>query len=612
MSHPPKVRSNVGKYQCPRDPPCLHQDGKPVRFSNSHQCQPPGHPIDISAGIGLEYLALEDAVAKVSCSKCGGEFVDLSKHVKCPGRKLVTKAASSVSSASASSSSRSNGPTDEEWAWINEHRSNATKHDYSKVLDWQDEFQVDGQSVKGGYAGVADLFLQRKQRVVCLHNKWFPALVVELKKRGGGLRVEDNKGFQILVPCHFSCHDLSFFKITRVQQLSEWNELIYDLTRMNLLTKWTLAQLAYDYWKCPAEVEILQGADYDFAKRGYYGYRKGATLGDWRSDLAEQIENGDLEYEELLNAEQAPNLYTQVDSSSFYSSVMTSQALLPTYYPIGPARKSQEGAKEFARATVGLYEVDFQCPEGLERGILAVRNGNRVNWTLEGAGSGVYTEVDLKHALDYGYTLEFKGPCLLWDAVGHPFDNFVAELFALKESEVNRERRTVLKFLLNALSGKLGQDEAGCYVKKNIEISPDEAYDRAEKGLPYRREGFKFFRSAEAGDEGGASSDRKTKPNHLGAWLMSWTRVQFQQVHDLLEPGECVYEHTDSVRVPLSAYRRLLEAGWIHPTALGLLKIEYGLIYEYEQQTDNYTLKVLKANGELDVIRVGKQREVSN
>lgn len=597
MSRPaPKVRANVGKYQCQHVPPCLHQDGTPVRFTDSHlRCS---NPIHVSKGIGLEFLGLSAAVPLMTCPKCEGQFVDLTKHVKCLGRpSKFTSASASGSGVSSKPSAKPNasasGPSNTEWKWITAHKSNATQHDYTTVLNWHGEFEVNGQVVEGGYAGLGALFLERKERVVCLHNKWFPELVKALQKVAG-LRVEDDKGYQIVVPGHFSCHNLASFKITRVEQLSQWNELVYELTEMNLLTKWTLAQLTYDYWKanCQDDVQYLQGADYEFAKRGYSGYRKGATLGQWESQL--ELEGLDLDYNELLDGDEE-DLYVQLDGNSFYSSVMTSQALTPTYYPVGPCRNSQEGQAEFEKGTVGLYAVKFQCPEGLGRAVLGVRAGKRVEWTLSG-GSGVYTEVDLQHALDWGYTLEFEGPCLLWDAVGHPFDDFVGNLFVLKQAEQDTERRTVLKFMLNSLSGKLGQDEAGCAISKRIPITAEEACERDDAGLGFDREGELFYKPAV---DATVSSERvkpNYKPNHLGAWMMSWTRVQFQQVHDVIGPVS-VYEHTDSVRVPLSAYRRLREAGWIHASVLGLLKIEYGLIYKYEQRAGEYKLWFIRPDG---------------
>lgn len=602
MSLPSRIRVNVGKYQCPADPPCLHQDGTPVRFTGTHCCKKLGKTIDTVNGINMDLLNLTQTESKQTCPLCLGLFVNLANHKKCKSGAKAEKKPGERDS--------------DDWKWVKKRENNDRERDYSGVLHWDGEFSVNGKVVEGGYRGLADYFLTQKDCfVVCSTDAWFRALRNELVSNG--LKVELGEGndggkiaiFQVLVLGCFSIHRLDKFSVKNVKELCALNTLIYGLIQINLLSHWTLAAVAYKYWRqnCPEDVQMLQGADFTLAKRAHYGQRSAYQTGSWRSSMAEEIENGDWEYDELLNKPDS-DLYVQVDCNSFYPSTMTSQALLDTYYPVGACRYSKDSQAEYERGTVGLYEVDFQCPEGLKRAILAVRGEKGgLSWPLD-CGSGVYCEVDLRHAEDFGYTFEFKGSCLVWDAVGHPFDKYVSEMFALKEAEKDPVRRGQLKFILNSLSGKLGQKENGCANnKKWIEISVDEAFQRDDDGLKWRRVGNRFEKPEK--EEDGVSTQKEyqnTKPNFLGAWMMAWTRVQFQQMYDLLDEGCVVYENTDSVRIPLSQYPKLLEKGWISPTALGQFKIEYGLIYEYEQGAGgNYVLKVIKPDGSLDVKESG-------
>ena len=152
----------------------------------------------------------------------------------------------------------------------------------------------------------------------------------------------------------------------------------------------------------------------------------------------------------------------------------------------------------------------------------------------------------------------------------------------------------------------MGQSDSGCAnLKKEVSIDAEEAARRVDEGKPVRWAGLEFFKP-EIKDDTIQMVERQTKPKHIGAWMMSWTRVQFQQVHDLLKAGGVMYENTDSIRVPLSCYHRLKEAGWIDQSALGLLKIEYGVVYEYSQGAGgNYQLKVIKPDSSLDVVVKG-------
>jgi len=381
---------------------------------------------------------------------------------------------------------------------------------------------------------------------------------------------------------------------------------------MNVLTKWTLLQMVYGYWDCPPQVKILQGEDSVFARRAYYGYRTESQVGSWTSKLAEGIENGDYDFEELLTDEYQDDLYVSLDVNSFYPSVMSSRAVTETYYPAGESRRSDEGEAEYLKGTVGMYEVEFVCPPDLARGVLPTRaSEKRIDWPTD-KGYGVYTEVDLQLAEDYGYTVTFKGPCLLWDEVCHPFDDYVQQFYDLKQKEQDPVRRDVWKIILNGLSGKLGQGAAGkAKDKQLVPCRGQEVRDRIKAGLPLVWDGENCWKPTVDTDTVAGVAESvpvigvQTKPGHLGAYLMSWSRSQMSHVQDIVGLNS-VYEHTDSFRVPLRSYFELQRAGWISPTELGKLKLEHGLIYEYWQGAGSqYTIKFLTPSSDLDFKECG-------
>jgi hypothetical protein len=62
--------------------------------------------------------------------------------------------------------------------------------------------------------------------------------------------------------------------------------------------------------------------------------------------------------------------------------------------------------------------------------------------------------------------------------------------------------------------------------------------------------------------------------------------------------------------VSAKAYRKLVEAGYVDEKRLGLLKVEYGLIFESDQvNCQVYTVKYLTKDNELKVVEKGESVE---
>jgi hypothetical protein len=90
--------------------------------------------------------------------------------------------------------------------------------------------------------------------------------------------------------------------------------------------------------------------------------------------------------------------------------------------------------------------------------------------------------------------------------------------------------------------------------------------------------------------------------------MQSWTRVLLAMLYEIVDWEEVEYTHTDSLRVTAKGYHALKEEGWIDERALGLLKVDYGVILESKQYNANkYSLRYLTKEGELQWVHKGRQ-----
>ena len=576
------------------------------KFAGKHlQCSGPvrGAPsvflpadkvIDLTRGMrgGLPVSADVPVVAvvkKYECPDCENAFPDLSKHILCRGAKRGEEAKPKI------------------------RLSQSPKIDYSKVVYWLNEFSVrvgDREYEFKGYEDLAEFFLTLEKGVIVhLNTEWTVELTKELRKRNLEPNVKTNVAYE--VRGFFKCYNLRLYSLESLEDFEKVNTMIADITGMNLIEYWTVACVSYEFWsrlnkREGHKIQNLQGEDKDFAAAAYYGARVMAEPGKWCSSLADTIEQNAAPglFKELL-ADPEADIQVQVDSSSMYPAAMRGIPGLEPYYPVGEHRRSMDGEEEFKRGKVGMYHVNFTRPKNLQIGILPMYIGKRLTWGTEvGTGNGVYTDVDLKLALKYKYTLEFTGECLVWDSTGNPFKYFVDTLYPLKAAETDKVKRSMLKEVLVCLGGKFGQKVQGT-VETNQQklVSHEEAYDLLmNQGIDCELIGDDWYRVDKI-----VVKKFNNKPNHLGCFLLSWTRRLMIRVYEAAE-FRFNFSHTDSVRISVADYHKLVEQKLIGDKELGLMDLEYGLIYKREQADDtSYKLYVLKADGTLGVIRKGKK-----
>lgn len=371
------------------------------------------------------------------------------------------------------------------------------------------------------------------------------------------------------------------------------NKPLYQLTGTNLSEKETLGEYGYEYWLKGLREPIypLIGDDYAFATRANYGGMKYWKDGHevWMSKEAERTRK----YEEIL-ADPTSDALVQVDLSSCYPFVQ-----LNAYPKCEHQRLNDAVAAEAAYHAKqhGLYEVTFTCPPNLKRPILPL-HGTPTKWLTEGSGRDVYTEVDLQLAESKGYKLQFSGAAVVWaESSTTLFSDFVNALCQLKaDYEDDKPVRKVMKGIANTMAGKLAQKVSGGQDINRVEIAEEKYDEYLFSGDPVKvvavsEDHGKFFLQQEGG-----MKKQNTHPNHLNSYVLSYSRVLLNQLFDLLDYN-MKFVSTDAFRVSVQQYHRLRETGWIHPTAIGKLKVER-LILGYAQSTiDDYEVLELTPEG---------------
>ena len=443
-------------------------------------------------------------------------------------------------------------------------------------------------------------------RVAFHDDTWKAAFKAELAAAHPEVTMMDKIESHVsLKPAGIRLVDVKKYAMDNASDYPRMDKAVQAVTGICLESCWTLATLTYDYWEKLAkgeghDIRLLQGEELQLSRTAYHGARSFCQPGEWVSSLLPAVEAGELTYEQLL-ADPTADIRVQVDINSMYPALMRGFSKQATYYPLGASRTSEDGEAEFRKGSVGLFKVRFTRPAGLPMAILPQHckpGGER--WPKEaGEGFGVYTEVDLGLAEQYGYQLQFEGPCVIWEQRGTPFTTWCDKLYPLKAQAEDEAKRWVAKHMLVTLHGKLGQDASGWHKTNNAPLSVAEAKRCLREGVLIDYRDGKFYLMNGQRKEGEAST-KVTKPNHLGTWLMSWTRVLMTRLFELVD-WQVEYCHTDCLRVTAAGYHKLLKAGWIDQNELGLLKVENGIMLQCTQNSStDYSFTALTKEGRLE------------
>ena len=243
--------------------------------------------------------------------------------------------------------------------------------------------------------------------------------------------------------------------VLTLQELFEtFNSFMYKIIKTNITNFKTISHLAYEIWTNMDPktkgfiVEVPDEEKYAFIKLGTYGARCYPQQREYQSPYYEEIISGKMTYEELKNTDEFKH---NSDVSSLYPASMSEYS-----YPVGKSRWSENPNVEYNNHKIGLYTINFIPPTNIRIPILPRKEEMSLIWSLE-AGTGVYTNIDIKNAIENGYAVTFIDKCLVWDKAENIFGDYVRKFYELKvqaEADGNDVIKSITKLLLNALYGK--------------------------------------------------------------------------------------------------------------------------------------------------------------
>lgn len=167
----------------------------------------------------------------------------------------------------------------------------------------------------------------------------------------------------------------------------------------------------------------------DFEFRGYYGGRT-----------------------EVFNRGLIEN-YRYYDVNSLYPFVMQKFE----YPDPNSIRKTRKDTLDYIKHCEGMSLVDLYCPY-MTYPLLPFRRDFKLLFPT-GDMRGVYTHIELRRALDLGYTIKKVYNTYYFKKTIEPFKEFVRDLYTkrLKYKEEGSKMEYVTKILMNSLYGKFGQ-----------------------------------------------------------------------------------------------------------------------------------------------------------
>jgi len=170
----------------------------------------------------------------------------------------------------------------------------------------------------------------------------------------------------------------------------------------------------------------------DFIAKAVYGGRCYPHQQVYKSSMYDDVKAGKLKYADVIKSKSKDFIFN-ADASSLYPASMSGFDHMKVKYPIGYSRWSEDPKKEFKAGLMGFYEVDFVAPKDIRIPILPRRkvvNEQNIGvvWSLED-GSGIYTSVDIKNAIEVGYKVKFKGKALVYDESGDVFSAYIKKFY---------------------------------------------------------------------------------------------------------------------------------------------------------------------------------------
>jgi len=271
--------------------------------------------------------------------------------------------------------------------------------------------------------------------------------------------------------------------------------------------------------------------------------------------------------------------YNYYDVNSLYPSVMEENV----FPDPNSKRITYKNTDFYINNYTGMSKIDIFCPIDMQIPLLPVRNEGKLIFPT-GNLTGWYCHVEIKRAIDLGYTLKKVHKTYYYKETCSPFKKFVNDLYnkRLYYKSINSPMEYVCKILLNSLYGKFAQK----FMDKDKYISAEEM--NLDKLSDYRKPDpvGDFFRVTE---------DREPSCFCIPIWSAYVTSYARIKLHNYLKISDPVYCDTDSI-ITRKRFKNSKE--------LGELKLEYtikkGIIIKpkmYYIEYDNKNVCKIKGVG---------------
>lgn len=273
-------------------------------------------------------------------------------------------------------------------------------------------------------------------------------------------------------------------------------------------------------------------------------------------------------------------------------------------------QKIQDAVFDHGKFPIGIYEVTIIPNKNLVNPVLPSHGAKTegLQWDLFDK-TGVWTHIDLNQALECGYEVIRIHRAMQWPSQDPVFRDYIEKAYEIKqrgEDQKNPAMRQSGKILLNSLYGKMLQ--AVMETSEAICTTSDEMDSFLEN------HNWHFSRSLE--DSGfeliiGSKKERKfTKPNYLGAYILSYSRKIMLSYYKKADPyfgsrnyklslkNSPYYGDTDSMYIHSDVAQRMEFSNQLG----GLKREDYGkILVAYFLNKKTYALLYINQKNELKV-----------
>jgi hypothetical protein len=220
--------------------------------------------------------------------------------------------------------------------------------------------------------------------------------------------------------------------------------------------------------------------------------------------------------------------YNMYDINSLYPSVMLNEYPNPN-----TTRVTRKTNIELIKKYDGVSLVTVNCPLNINIPLLPYKTATKLYFPT-GTFKGWYSHIELRRALEIGYTIMNIEETIYYEKNIRPFSEYVNDLYEkrMKYKEEDNPMEEAVKLYLNSFYGKLGER----YQKKENIIS--KKYFKYKDGMSVEEYDKDFLRVV---------CDIKPKNHTFPIWAVYVTAYARLKLYDYMSNYNVLYCDTDSI-----------------------------------------------------------------